>query len=107
MVIFRHKKTCGISTEIFVLCSFKLEKDLIFRICAIRLDLKENYGLCSISKSEFAFFEFNGENHESWFKTDPILCVQSWFDPKVARSFFTASQSRSNFQKWKFSEMEA
>jgi hypothetical protein len=46
MAIFKHKKTCGISTENYVLCSFKLEKDLIFRICAIRLDLKENYGLC-------------------------------------------------------------
>ncbi len=46
MVIFRRKKTCGISTENYVLCSFESEKDLIFRICAIRIDLKENYGLC-------------------------------------------------------------
>ncbi len=46
MVIFRRKKTCEISTENYVLCSFKLEKDQIFRICAIRLDLKKNYGLC-------------------------------------------------------------
>ncbi len=36
MVIFRRKNICGISTENYVLCSFELEKDSIFRICAIR-----------------------------------------------------------------------
>jgi hypothetical protein len=30
MVIFRRKNICGISTENYVLCSFKLEKDPIF-----------------------------------------------------------------------------
>jgi hypothetical protein len=46
MVIFRSKKTCEISTENYVLYSFRLEKDPIFRICAIRMDLRKNYGLC-------------------------------------------------------------
>ncbi len=49
MVIFRRKNICGISTENYVLCSFKLKKDPIFRICAIRMDLREKYGLCPIS----------------------------------------------------------
>jgi hypothetical protein len=40
VVIFRRKNICGISTENYVLCSFELEKDLIFRICAIRMDLR-------------------------------------------------------------------
>ncbi len=40
IVIFRCKNICGISTENCVLCSFELEKDLIFRICAIRMDLR-------------------------------------------------------------------
>ncbi len=39
MVIFRRKNICGISTENYVLCSFGLEMDPIFRICAIRMDL--------------------------------------------------------------------
>ncbi len=55
MVIFRRKKTCGISTENYVLCSFELEKDLIFRICAILLDLKENYGLCPSTNKGIKF----------------------------------------------------
>jgi hypothetical protein len=38
MVIFRCKKTCEISTESYVLCCFELEKEPIFRICAIRMD---------------------------------------------------------------------
>ncbi len=45
MVIFRCKKTCEISTENYVLCSFELEKDPIFRICAIRMDSRKKYGL--------------------------------------------------------------
>jgi hypothetical protein len=49
MVIFRRKNICGISAENYVLCSFKLEKDPIFRICAIRMDLRKKYGLCPIS----------------------------------------------------------
>jgi hypothetical protein len=49
MVIFRRKNICGISTENYVLCSFKLKKDPIFRICAIRMDLREKYGLYHIS----------------------------------------------------------
>ncbi len=53
------------------------------------------------------FFDSYGEIHESWLKTDPILWFQSWFDPKVARNFFTASQSGGNFEKWKISKMEA
>jgi hypothetical protein len=40
MVIFRRKNICGISTENCVLCSFEMEKDPIFRICAIRMDLR-------------------------------------------------------------------
>ncbi len=40
MVIFSRKNICGISTENYVLCSFELEKDPIFRICAIRMDLR-------------------------------------------------------------------
>ncbi len=40
MVIFRRKNICGISTENYVLCRFELEKDPIFRICAIRMDLR-------------------------------------------------------------------
>ncbi len=40
MVIFRCKKTCEISTENYVLCSFKSKKDPVFRICAIRMDLR-------------------------------------------------------------------
>jgi hypothetical protein len=36
MIIFRRKKTCEISTENYVLCSFELKNDPIFRICAIR-----------------------------------------------------------------------
>ncbi len=40
MVIFRRKNICGISTENCVLCSFDLKKDPIFRICAIRMDLR-------------------------------------------------------------------
>ncbi len=46
MVIFKCKKTCEISTENYVLYSFELEKDLIFRICAIRMDSRKKYGLC-------------------------------------------------------------
>jgi hypothetical protein len=49
MVIFRRKNICGISTENYVLCSFELIKDPIFRIRAIRMDLKKNYGFCPIS----------------------------------------------------------
>ncbi len=49
MVIFRRKNICGISTENCVLCSFKLEKDPIFRICAISMDLRKNYGFCPMS----------------------------------------------------------
>jgi hypothetical protein len=49
MVIFRRKNICGISTENYVLCSFELKKDPIFRICAIRMDLRKNYGFCPIS----------------------------------------------------------
>jgi hypothetical protein len=40
MVIFRSQKTCEISTENYVLCRLKLEKDSIFRICAIRMHLR-------------------------------------------------------------------
>ncbi len=40
MVNFSRKKTCEISTDNYVLCSFELEKDPIFRICAIRMDLR-------------------------------------------------------------------
>ncbi len=32
--------------ENYVLCSFELEKDPIFRICAIRMDSRKKYGLC-------------------------------------------------------------
>jgi hypothetical protein len=46
MVIFRFKKTCEVSTENYVLCSFELEKDPIFRICAIRMDSRKKYDLC-------------------------------------------------------------
>jgi hypothetical protein len=49
MVILRRKNICGTTTENYVLCSFELEKDPIFRICAIRMDLRKNYGLCPIS----------------------------------------------------------
>jgi hypothetical protein len=42
MVIFRRKNICGISTENYVLCSFELKKDQIFRFCAIIMV----YGLC-------------------------------------------------------------
>ncbi len=49
MVIFTRNNICGISPENYVLCSFELEKDPIFRICAIRMDLTKNYGLCPIS----------------------------------------------------------
>jgi hypothetical protein len=56
MVIFRRKNICGISTENYVLCSFKLEKDPIFRICAIRMDLRKKYGLCPISILSFYIF---------------------------------------------------
>jgi hypothetical protein len=38
MVIFRRKNTCEISTENYVPCSFELKNDLIFRICAIRMN---------------------------------------------------------------------
>ncbi len=55
MVIFRRKNICGISTENYVLCSFELEKDPIFRIGAIRMDLRKNYGLCPISISKLNF----------------------------------------------------
>ncbi len=41
MVIFRRKNICGISTENCVLCSIELEKDPIFRICVIRMDLRK------------------------------------------------------------------
>ncbi len=34
IVIFKRKNICEISNENYVLCSFKLENDLIFRICA-------------------------------------------------------------------------
>jgi hypothetical protein len=40
MVIFRCKNICEISTENYILCSFELEKYPIFRICAIRMDLR-------------------------------------------------------------------
>jgi hypothetical protein len=40
MVILKYKNICGISTENYVLCSFELKKDPIFRICAIRMDLR-------------------------------------------------------------------
>ncbi len=49
MVIFRRKNICGISTENYVLCSFELRNDPIFRICAIRMNLGKKYGLCPIS----------------------------------------------------------
>ncbi len=49
MVSFRCKNLCGISTENYVLCSFGLGKDPIFRICAIRMNLGKKYGLCPIS----------------------------------------------------------
>jgi hypothetical protein len=43
-VNFKHKKTCEISTENYVLCSFVMEKDPIIRNCSIRMDLrKKNY----------------------------------------------------------------
>jgi hypothetical protein len=50
MVIFRRKNICGISTEIYVLCSFKLKKDLIFRICEIRMDLRVKSDIYQKSK---------------------------------------------------------
>jgi hypothetical protein len=50
MVIFRRKNICGISTENYVLCSFELENDPIFRICAIRMDLRKNYDLCPMKE---------------------------------------------------------
>jgi hypothetical protein len=48
-VIFRRKNICGILTENYVLCSFGLKNDPIFRICAIRIDLRKNYGFYPIS----------------------------------------------------------
>jgi hypothetical protein len=57
MVIFRRKNICGISTENYVLCSFGLKKDLIFRISAIRMDLRKKYDLCPISTSNENFIE--------------------------------------------------
>jgi hypothetical protein len=31
------------------LCSFELKKDPIYKICAIRMDMRKNYGFCPIS----------------------------------------------------------
>ncbi len=45
------------------------------------------------------FFEFYSEIYKSS-KTDPILWFKSWFGLKVARSFFSASQSGGNFEKF-------
>jgi hypothetical protein len=79
MVIFRHKKTCGISTENYVLCRFKLEKGLIFSICAIRMDLKENYDLCpstNYRQNSIFFGQFRSLSFKSdFFKKDAAQLI--------------------------------
>jgi hypothetical protein len=73
MVIFRCKKTCEISTESYVLCSFELEKDPIFRICAIRMDLRVMsyyylYSLC---------LNLDPSDKPSWHKMD-VKWILNW-----------------------------
>jgi hypothetical protein len=75
MVIFRRKNICGISPENCVVCSFKLEKDPIFRICAIRMDLRKKYRLCPVRKEVILRWNF----HKTiWIKREAIFKYFHW-----------------------------
>ncbi len=93
-VIFRRKNICEISTEKYVLCSFELKKDPVFRIGAIRMDLRKKYGFCPISIYSIVLSYF-------WIILGRKTCMGSSHFPSTITIKKSKSLSVKDVEFWK------